>query len=156
MSFTQDLKAGQEAEYEFVELLISLGIKAGRNTAQNQREMALYDVWDEFYKTYEVKRDKKAKETGNVFLEHDSLSHSNAHFVVYKLDGDKNFYILDLPSVKNCIDNPAYVVKKGGTPAYPGTLMPLEDFKKIFHVVDETLIPKETPKAVSKKSSKKA
>ena len=42
--------------------------------------------------TYECKRDRLAKETGNVACEHKALLHSEADFVVYMLDGDPNLY----------------------------------------------------------------
>lgn len=148
MSFTQDLKEGREIEEQFVALLRELGIKAGLNTSTTQREMALYDVYDESYNTYEVKFDRKALETGNIFLEQASINRSHATYIVYKLRADDNFYILDTPTVKNLIDNPDFKVKDGGYPPYPGTLIPLVDFRKIFKVVDKNLTPKtpETPK----------
>jgi hypothetical protein len=37
--------------------------------------------------TYECKRDRLAKETGNVAVEHKALLHSEATFVVYLIDG---------------------------------------------------------------------
>jgi hypothetical protein len=143
MSFGQDLKAGTEVEEEFVEFLKKFGIKAGRNTAKNTKEMALYDVFDSDYRTYEVKFDRKAKDTNNVFLEHESLKRSLSHYVVFKLDGDNNFYILDLPTVKNLIDNPDYPTKWGGSkPAVLGTLIPLKDFKEYFQIFSEKIFPK--------------
>lgn len=152
MSFVRDLKAGQEAEDSFIDLLQSYGIKCGRNSGTHHKELALYDVWDENYKTYEVKRDLRVAETGNVFLEHKAISHSNAHFVVYKLDTDDDFYILDLPSVKNIIDDNSFVVKNGGNnPVYPGTLVPVAEFRQLFHRVTPTLFKKTSKKVASKK-----
>ena len=145
MSFTQDLKAGVEVEEELVEFLKGFGLKAGRNQSSSVIESALYDVYDSDYRTYEVKYDRRAQETGNVFLEHKSLTRSHANYVVYKLDGDKKFYILDLHSVKNIIDDDQYEVKDGGSPAYPGTLLPLKEFKRLFRVFDEKILPKKTP-----------
>jgi hypothetical protein len=156
MSFTQDQKAGEEIEDQFVARLAAMGIKAGRNSAVNQREMALYDIWDENYQTYEVKFDRRAKETGNVFLEHRAIQHSNAHYVVYKLDTDDNFYILDLPSVKHLLDDEDFQVKDGGYPPYPGTLIPVKDFKKLFVIVNDNLIPQEAPRAKPRKAKTKA
>jgi hypothetical protein len=53
-------------------------------------QLRKYDVMatngDTVY-TYECKRDRLAKETGNVAVEHKALKHSEADFVVYLLDG---------------------------------------------------------------------
>lgn len=157
MSFIKDLKAGQSAEDEFVELLKSYGIKAGRNTATNQREMALYDVWDENYKTYEIKFDRRVSETNNVYLEHDALSHSNAHFIVYKLDIDDKFYILDRLGALYHIDDPQYKVVSGGDQWGKGTLIPYEKFRTLFidchNVFSKT--PETKTKTVKKVTRKK-
>lgn len=153
MSFRQDLEAGQEIEQQFVDLLNSIGVRAGLNTAKTQIEMALYDIYDASYITYEIKFDRRALATNNVFLEHTSLIRTHANYVVYKLDGDDNFYILDSPSVKNLLDNPDYITKSAGSSNYLGTLVPLGDFRKLFKIVTPEIYSKKTnPKRTKKEA----
>lgn len=157
MTFIRDLKAGQTAEEEFVELLQSYGLRAGRNTATNQREMALYDVWDENYQTYEIKLDRRAEETGNIYFEHECLSHSNAHFIVYKVDVDNKFYIIDRESLLSHIHNPKYKVVSGGDKWGKGTLIPVDEFRTLFKDCQDAFqkaYPKK--KTIKKIPSKKA
>lgn len=135
MSFVSDLNAGAGAEEEFVELLRSLKIKAGRNSSKNTKELALYDVWDEHYDTYEVKRDRQSGKTGNVFLEHDSILRSVAKYVVFKLDGDENFYIADSPTAHTLLNKHRTVT--AGYPQVTGTLVPVQFFKETFRIVDK-------------------
>jgi hypothetical protein len=142
MSFAQDLAVGAEVEQQFVEFLTSLGIKCGRNTATNTKEMALYDVWDNSYRTYEVKFDRKAQSTNNVFLEHESILRSRAEYVVFKLEGDKTFYIANTEFVKYHIEEKLSPEKWGGTPKMLGSLIPLSKFKKIFKPVEEVISKK--------------
>lgn len=155
MSFITDLKAGQTAEDEFVEFLKSFGLRAGRNTATNQREMALYDVWDNNYKTYEIKYDRRVTETGNVYLEHEALSHSNANYIVYKLDIDNKFYILDRDGTLSLLESPKFKIVSGGDKWGKGTLIPYEDFIQLFkdcHDAFQTPKKKTVKKVLSKKT----
>lgn len=148
MSFAQDLKVGAEVEKQFVEFLTSLGIKCGRNTAKNTKEMALYDVWDNSYRTYEVKFDRKAQSTNNVFLEHESILRSRAEYIVFKLEGDEAFYIANTEVVQYHIEEKLYPEKSGGYPAMIGSLIPIPKFKKLFKPVEEVI----SKKKVSKKA----
>ena len=156
MSFRADLKAGHTAEDEFVLLLNSFGIKAGRNTATNQREMALYDVWDEHYQTYEIKFDRRVSETDNVYLEHEALSHSNAHFIVYKLDIDNKFYILDRAGALYAMELPQFKVVSGGDKWGAGTLIPVDEFRKIFRDCNEVFKTASKKTTTTSKVKKKA
>lgn len=45
--------------------------------------------------TYECKRDRLAKQTGNVAIEHKALHHSKADWIVYWLDGQEQ--LLQIP-----------------------------------------------------------
>jgi len=138
MSFVLDLQAGVEVEEQFVKFLKEFGWKAGRNTSTTLTEKRFYDIWatrpnTSAVSTYEIKFDRRASTTGNVYLEHETLENSRADFIVYKLDGENIFYMQDRPTVLNLLFHPAYKQVSGGDKWGLGTLIPVEEFKKLFH-----------------------
>jgi hypothetical protein len=143
--FLDDLKDGEGAEKEFVTFLDEKGWDAGRNTSSTITEKRFYDLWAQKRPpskaskkvprpvfTFEIKRDRKVASTGNVYLEHDTLENSRADYIVYQIDTDNKFYMLDREMVLNLIYSPQFKQVSGGDAWGLGTLIPLQDFLILF------------------------
>lgn len=144
-SWASALKIGEDAEKEFVEFLEKNGWSAGLNTATHLNEKRFYDIWVQESApakakkkkprpviTIEIKYDKRVKETGNVYFEHETLNNSRADYIVYKLDSTRKFYIAERDVVLNMINLPQFKQVKGGDTKTTGTLVTEELFKGIF------------------------
>lgn len=151
MSFTQDLKVGEEAEKEFGAFLEAHGWNYGFNTCKTITEKRFYDMWAQKappqkakkrtprpVRTFEIKFDRRVKETGNVYFEHETLENSRADFIVYKLDSDGKFYIQETPKVLVLIKLPQFKSVNGGDKWGPGTLITEEVFKQHFEDTEKT------------------
>ena len=97
--------------------------------------MRKYDVLCSDGYTYECKRDRLAKETGNVAVEHKALLHSEAMFVVYLIDGLDGLFRINRERLKAYLDDnwkkrisrPWRVVRGGEYGDYM-TLIPVKQF----------------------------
>lgn len=156
MSFIKDLKDGEEAEGELLTYFHSCGLKTGFNTSTTVTEKRFFDIWAKKevpnkprkpkktpVETFEVKYDRKASSTGNVYFEHETLENSRADFIVYKLDTGQ-FYIQGRGAVLNFLHNPAFKQVSGGDAWGLGTLIPVPIFKELFSEI-EKVYKKETP-----------
>lgn len=148
MQFDEAKAIGDIAEDEFVEFLHTHGWdgakmhECGRIPLVERR---FWDVWGQKavpskavpveerpILTFEVKYDKRVKETGNVYLEHEGLRLSRADIIVYKLDSDGQFYIQRYDKVMQYIKATGFKKILGGNEKTPGTLIPEAIFKKLF------------------------
>lgn len=132
MSFKQDLAVGEAVEQEFVEFLKKQGLKAGLNSSKTVAEKRFYDIYADNGLTYEVKFDRRVTDTGNIYLEHDGLGHSRADIIVYKLDVDGKFYFMGREQVLEILKDKRFKQVSGGDKWGKGTLIPLNEFRKLF------------------------
>ena len=145
MSFADDLKIGEDAENEFIGLLEKYDWNTGRNTSKTVIEKRFYDLWAQKPApkkakpktprpviTFEIKNDRRVKETGNVYLEHETIKNSRADYIVYKLDTDGKFYLQERGFVLNLLDTPQFKQVSGGDRWGIGTLIPEKMFVKMF------------------------
>lgn len=150
MSFRKDLSDGEDAEKEFEAFLLACGYDTGRNTAKTVTEKRFYDMWakeappEKLAKvkirpvfTYEVKFDRRVKETGNVYFEHETLTNSRADYIVYKLDSTGKFYMQGREAVINLINQPQFKQVNGGDKWGVGTLIPETQFKQLFSEIEK-------------------
>ena len=100
--------------------------------------MRKYDVLasngDAVY-TYECKRDRLAKDTGNVAVEHKALLHSEATFVVYLIDGLDGLFKINRERLKAYLEDNwqkgngrPWKLVRGGEYSDFMTLIPAKDF----------------------------
>ena len=136
-NFKADLAEGQEQEKEFIQFLLTkYGVRARRNESSNLEGMRKYDVADQLGHTYEIKFDRKWQETGNVYLEHKAIVHSEADYIVYKLD---TFYSIPRLALVQLLKHnhklPKWKEVQGGEFGDWGTLLPVSEFLTIFNAV---------------------
>jgi hypothetical protein len=149
--FLDDLKDGEQTEVEFCTFLDSVGWDSGRNTSKTITEKRFYDLWAQKKPpskaskklprpvfTFELKRDRKVSTTGNIYLEHEALEHSRADYIVYQIDTDNKFYMLDRGNALALLHAPQFKQVSGGDKWGTGSLIPLEDFVRIFKLCDDS------------------
>lgn len=92
MSFHKDLEAGKAKELEAIPLIIEhykahhQNVEAWLNPHKDLARMREGDVLDSYGIKWEIKYDRKASETGNVYLEHPALKRSGADYVLFFID----------------------------------------------------------------------
>ena len=92
-----------------------------------------FDLIDTYGKTWEVKADRLAGTTGNVFLEHQALSHSQADFILIFAAGLT--FILPLETALELAGGSDRVVSGGDDLRATGTLVPLSALQELADVV---------------------
>lgn len=155
MSFKKDLADGEEAEKEFGEFLRSRGFNLGFNTSKTITEKRFYDLWASpagnkgiagsgkpkvgkgEVKTFEIKFDRRVKETGNIYVEHEALGYSKADSIVYKLDSDGKFYIIPRTVLIAAIKDNPYKQVSGGDRWGRGSLISEALVKELFTDVEK-------------------
>lgn len=146
MTFAKDLKDGKKKERAAIPLIIEhykahhQNAKAWLNPAKidgGLRGMRRGDIFDSFGIRWEVKYDRRAAETGNVYLEHAALERSEADYVIFFLDNQEPFFVpkdvlLVILNDNKILDNgirqfPIVLVGQGNE----GTLIPLHKLSKL-------------------------
>lgn len=119
MSFKEDLKRGQSIENELIKLLLEEGEIVFTNASPFLKDLKKYDlsISSSPYPcdmdiTLEVKADFKAATTGNVCVERQAMSHTEADMIVYFIEGTYYFYASS--SIKRMIDNKEYKRETSG------------------------------------------
>lgn len=107
-------------------------VTARYNERNGLEEKRGFDLIDTFGVKWEVKSDRKWSATGNVFLEHKALDHSQADFWII-LAGFA--YILPRQKLIEVRDQPHRVVPGGDDLRFLGTLLPLEELRNISQIV---------------------
>ncbi len=92
-----------------------------------------FDLIDSYGKRWEVKCDRLAGTTGNVFLEHQALRHSEADFFLIFAAGLT--FILPREAVLELANGPYNSAWGGDDLRATGTLVPLSALKELAHVV---------------------
>ncbi len=82
-----------------------------------------FDLIDTYGKTFEVKADRLAGQTGNIFFEHFAIEHSQADYFLIFACGLT--YILPRETVLELKNGPYRVVRGGDNLSATGTLVPL-------------------------------
>lgn len=112
-------------------------VKVSFNDATDLEGLRESDLVDELGYKWEVKLDRKWAETGNVFLEHTALTHSSSNFIVYCLEGGKN-YVTTRKKLLAIIESGKFKqlhggnFQKGGKPN-TGTLLPVTELERISY-----------------------
>jgi hypothetical protein len=107
-------------------------VYARYNEANGLEQKRGFDLIDTFGKKWEVKADRKALSTGNLFLEHQALEHSQADY--YLIFAGLTYIITRQSLVE--LKNADYSVVNGGDDLRAvGTLVPLSDVRKFADVV---------------------
>jgi hypothetical protein len=91
------------------------------------------DIVDSYGKRWEVKCDRLAGTTGNVFLEHQALSHSAADFFLIFAAGQT--FILSREAALELAGGSYRVVQGGDDLRATGTLVPLSALEELAQVV---------------------
>ena len=107
-------------------------IHARYNEANGLEQKRGYDLIDTYGKKWEVKCDRKALSTGNVFVEHQALDHSEADYWII-LAGLA--YILPRQSLLDARNEQYRVVRGGDDLRAIGTLLPLSELKSLAEIV---------------------
>jgi len=102
-----------------------LRVHARYNEANGLEAKRAFDLIDTYGKTWECKMDRLASVTGNVFLEHQALEHSQADFMILFACG--LCYILPREVVLELRFGDYRNVQGGDDLRATGTLVPLED-----------------------------
>jgi len=145
MSFVKDLKEGQAAEDKFIELLKEEYLFT--HFFKPSGKFKFFDIIAVSNKgkviTYEVKKDRRSEETGNVAIELEYNKHcsgvttSTAKYVVYYLAGEDKFYSIETWKLRKFLwiheDKKTFKTMNAGD-GYKSKIMliPVEEFKKIF------------------------
>lgn len=129
MSFVQDLNDGLKIEDEFVAYLETQGVTAHRNTAKHVVEKRLYDVFTLAGVLYEIKYDKMWKETRNIYIEDKAINRSRADYIVYKLKGDKRWFVSNRELLMELLNSPRAKKTKGGDRKEEGSLVSTTFFR---------------------------
>lgn len=101
-----------------------------KNDAEdNTPEQAAWDLIDTFGKKWEVKRDRLFLKTGNFFLEHQAIGHSQAdYFLLLTFRG----HILTAEQIRSLMHDPRFKVVSGGDYHRSiGTLVPVSVLEEI-------------------------
>lgn len=144
----QDLEVGKKKELEAVSLIEEhykahgkRKVKVWLNPATDLEGMRECDLFDNFGIKWEIKYDRRHKETGNVYLEHAGIRRSGADYVLFMLDThDPVMVAKDLLLVlieDNLYLKPEYrkypVVKEGES--NEGIPVPLDDILKLGKIL---------------------
>lgn len=102
------------------------------NEANGLEDKRGFDLIDTYGKRWEVKCDRKALSTGNIFLEHFAVTHSQADFFIF-LAGFA--YILPRENVLELLERDYRVVQGGDDLRATGTLVPLSELQNLAQIV---------------------
>lgn len=99
--FSKDLKSWKAIEREFASRLMKRDVSKIEFSEWKFKDWdvkaTFHKLWQTFEKTFEIKRDRKAEETGNVWIEYmcnwnpSGIYTSTSDYIVYKL-WDKFYY----------------------------------------------------------------
>lgn len=102
------------------------------NSALDLTNKQKFDLIDGYGKTWEVKNDKLALQTGNVFLEHEAILHSTAdYFLIFA----GFVFILPRPQLVELMNGPYRVTQGGDDLLARGTLVPISVLKELATTV---------------------
>lgn len=146
MTFHDDLEVGKAKERQAIPLIIEhykahhQHVEAWLNPAKAENGMTGMrrgDIFDSYGIRWEIKYDRRAAETGNIYLEHAALQRSGADYVLFFVDGMEPIMVPKdalLVLIENNLHlEPGlrkYKVAQTGV-ANEGTLLPLEDMLKV-------------------------
>lgn len=147
MGFHEDLRAGSEAELQAMPLIQKLyknkKVTVFLNPAGKAEGQLLKkregDIFDSMGIKYEVKWDRRAIETQNVFAEHKALIQSGADYIVYALGRkltEASWYLVSRELLlveieKNKTDEKYKVLKTNPGHWNEGTLFPIKYFTSL-------------------------
>lgn len=100
------------------------------NEANGLTDKRGFDLIDTYGKTWEVKTDRLAGMTGNVFLEHVAVQHSQADYFLIFACGLT--YILPREAVLELVQGPYRSVQGGDDHSMTGTLVPLSELNNFI------------------------
>ena len=110
-----------------------LRIHARYNEANGLTEKRGYDLIDSYGRRWEVKADRLAGTTGNFFLEHVALEHSQADMFIIFACGQT--FIVPRQTLLDAISGPYRAVQGGDDFRATGTLLPLSELSLIATIV---------------------
>lgn len=144
-----DLVAGNQKELEVIPYIVAFYKSRGKkkvevklNDAEDLAGKQVCDLIDNFGIKWEVKYDRRYKDTGNVFIEHAALKHSGADFYIFCLDNHLPIMVSKDLLMATIEDNLAsgglgkYRIVPKGANNDEGTVLPLDDLLKIGKVLD--------------------
>jgi hypothetical protein len=108
-------------------------VHARYNEANGLEAKRGFDLIDTYGKTWECKCDRLASTTGNVFLEHAAVEHSQADYFLIFACGLT--YILPREAVLELAGGPYRSVQGGDDLRAIGTLVPLSDLNNVATIV---------------------
>jgi hypothetical protein len=110
-----------------------LKIHARYNEANGLEHKRGYDLIDTYGKRWEVKADRLAGTTGNVFLEHVALAHSQADYFLIFACGLT--FILPRDAILELAGGPYNSVWGGDDKSVRGTLVPVAALQELAEIV---------------------
>lgn len=119
------------AEYKIAEFYASQGKRITGcipNPAGELSQKRLFDLCDSLGVRWEVKTDRKAASTGNVFIEHQALAHSESDYYLIQAFG--RAYVVETKRLRDAVKG-TVTVQGGDWLAATGTLLTKDELGEL-------------------------